>query len=68
MIIKTNEEEELEKQTAGIINNLIEDVYRITLVTCECGAIFSHNIGDEKTTCPDCNYTGQAYEFPDLFY
>jgi predicted RNA-binding Zn-ribbon protein involved in translation (DUF1610 family) len=46
-----------------------EIVYFLSLniVTCgDCGSVVLHDIKMEEITCPNCGYTGEQCDFPDL--
>ena len=55
---------------ANKINYLINDTFKINLVTCwNCGKIMSHEVWVEwDLTCGDCGRNGEQSDFPDLFY
>jgi predicted RNA-binding Zn-ribbon protein involved in translation (DUF1610 family) len=39
----------------------------INIVTCgNCGSVVLHKIGCQKITCPDCGFSSEPCDFPDL--
>lgn len=41
----------------------------INIVTCgNCGSTLLHNILEDEITCPDCKFTNDMCNFPDLNY
>ena len=39
----------------------------INIVTCgNCGSVLFHKIGCEEITCPDCGFSSEPCDFPDL--
>jgi predicted RNA-binding Zn-ribbon protein involved in translation (DUF1610 family) len=41
----------------------------INIVTCgDCGSTLLHRIADETITCPDCGFSSEPCDFPDLNY
>jgi hypothetical protein len=41
----------------------------INIVTCgECGSTLLHRQADEIITCPDCGFSSEPCDFPDLNY
>lgn len=39
----------------------------INIVTCgNCGSVVFHKIGCEEITCPDCGFSSEPCDFPDL--
>ena len=41
----------------------------INIVTCgDCGSVLLHELHQEEITCPDCGFTSDPCDFPDLNY
>ena len=41
----------------------------VNVVTCgNCGSTLFHRCGDEIITCPDCLFSDEPSNFPDLIY
>lgn len=41
----------------------------INVVTCgDCGSVLLHEVCYEEITCPDCGFTSDPCNFPDLNY
>jgi hypothetical protein len=41
----------------------------INIVTCGmCGVTLFHRVEDTEITCPDCDFTSEPCDFPDLNY
>ena len=47
----------------------IVDRARINVVTCgQCGDVFYHRLEEEELECPQCKFTSEPADFPDLYY